>query len=132
MKRPRIEHDFWIGEPMDLEVQDLRVRRGGAFLNALSLEYQLYAVGEENADEPGEAVLNDEDEEITGAIAIDTVDGDEDGDDDGDYYARIDQSADLDDVLEANTTYFLRIFGSSGATAVNRWIKIRANYRAET
>ena len=129
MNKPRIEHVFWIGEPMDVEIVNLSIRRSGAFLNALTLNYVLHGVV---AGEPGDPVLNADDEEITGPVAIDTVDGDGDGDDDGDYYGRLDQSDDLDAALSPDTTYFLRIHGSSGSTAVNRWLKIRANYRAET
>lgn len=118
MITPRTEHDFWIGEPMDLEFTDLRIRRGGAYLNSLTLAYQFYEVAAADANKPGDVMAG-----LTGAVTWLSTDGD--------YYGQIPQSSALDAALAADTTYFVHLSGSSGATAVSRWLKVRAQYRAE-
>lgn len=112
------ERPFYLGEPMDLLFDGLKIRRTGAPVNNETLSYRFYnALG----DKRGLAITSIPD----GTAAY--VPGS-----DGNYFVTILPTAEILANLFDGMPYYLRLWGGSGlGVTSDRTIRIRVQYRAE-
>lgn len=115
----------FIGEPWDIDVDALHVRRTGSYVNSLSL---LYAVYEYTQDAAGNAKRGSA-LGVTGSSGSLTYTPASDGD----YTGQILPTTELTAALVSGRRYIVRVYnGLLGATAVDRDLVVMACSRNET
>lgn len=112
------ERPFYLGEPMDLSFDGLKLRKTGAPIDNETLSYRFYlAVG----DKRGDAIT-----------AIPDGTANYEAGSDGNYFVTILPTAEILANLRDGMPCYLRLWGGSGlGVTSDRTIRIRVQYRAE-